>query len=251
MVLYFSGTGNSRFVARAIAIETGDELVCLNDRIKRGDIRPLQSDRPFVFVAPTYAWRIPQIVYDAILHTEFEGSSRAYFVMTCGDGVGNATQYLARLCEQKQFEFAGLAKVIMPENYIVLYTAPNRAEETRILHKALPKIKEIANKIRMRELLNEKPASFIGKLQSGLFSPVFIAWVSARGFRSTSACIGCGKCKELCPLNNIQIADGLPKWGGRCTHCMACICGCPTQAIEYGNVTKGKRRYYLTDEPDI
>ena len=251
MVLYFSGTGNSRFVARAIAKETGDELICLNDRIKRGDISPLQSDRSFVFVTPTYGWRMPQIVYDAILHTKFEGSNAAYFVLTCGDGVGDAQKYLARLCEQKQIAFAGLVKVIMPENYIVLYSAPNQGEETRILQKALPQIREIAHKIQKRESLVEKPASLIGKLQSSLFNPVFFAWVGARGFRSTSACIGCGKCKDVCPLNNIRITDGLPKWGSRCTHCMACICGCPTEAIEYGNITKGKRRYYLTDEPDI
>ena len=31
--------------------------------------------------------------------------------------------------------------------------------------------------------------------------------------------------------------------GGRCTHCMACICGCPAGAIEYGTASRGKPRY--------
>ena len=61
--------------------------------------------------------------------------------------MGDAQKYLARLCEQKQIAFAGLVKVIMPENYIVLYSAPNQGEETRILQKALPQIREIAHKI--------------------------------------------------------------------------------------------------------
>ena len=34
MILYFSGTGNSKYVAQRIADALGDELVNLNDRIK-------------------------------------------------------------------------------------------------------------------------------------------------------------------------------------------------------------------------
>ena len=37
--------------------------------------------------------------------------------------------------------------------------------------------------------------------------------------------------------------DGKPVWGNDCTHCMACICKCPTEAIEYGKVSIGQNRY--------
>nr|WP_264291386.1 MULTISPECIES: hypothetical protein [unclassified Dorea] len=30
-----------------------------------------------------------------------------------------------------------------------------------------------------------------------------------------------------------------------CTHCMACICYCPAEAIEYGKKSVGKPRYHL------
>ena len=36
MVLYFTGTGNSRYVAERIAQALGDTLCSLNDRIKAG-----------------------------------------------------------------------------------------------------------------------------------------------------------------------------------------------------------------------
>mgnify|MGYP002951794102 FL=1 len=58
-------------------------------------------------------------------------------------------------------------------------------------------------------------------------------------------CIGCGLCQDVCPLNNIRLVDGKPDWGNSCTHCMACICRCPKEAIEYKNKSVGKRRYYL------
>ena len=59
------------------------------------------------------------------------------------------------------------------------------------------------------------------------------------------ACIGCGRCVELCPLNNVHLKNGKPVWGKNCTHCMACICYCPKEAIEYGRKSKGKPRYHF------
>ena len=53
-------------------------------------------------------------------------------------------------------------------------------------------------------------------------------------FRTDAACVGCGQCVKNCPLNNITLKDRKPVWGKQCTHCMACICYCPTEAIEYG-----------------
>ena len=58
-------------------------------------------------------------------------------------------------------------------------------------------------------------------------------------------CIGCGKCVELCSLNNIHLENCKPVWGKNCTHCMACICYCPKEAIEYGKKSRGKPRYHF------
>ena len=55
MVLYFTGTGNSRHIAERIAHALGDEPVSLNDRIKAGDTTPLAVNDRLVLVTPTYA----------------------------------------------------------------------------------------------------------------------------------------------------------------------------------------------------
>ena len=44
-------------------------------------------------------------------------------------------------------------------------------------------------------------------------------------------------------MNNIRLENGKPVWGKECTHCMACICYCPAEAIEYGKKSFGKPRY--------
>ena len=52
-----------------------------------------------------------------------------------------------------------------------------------------------------------------------------------------------GKCVQVCPLNNVQLKNGKPAWGSNCTHCMACICYCPAEAIEYDKKSEEKPRY--------
>ncbi len=61
MILYFTGTGNSAYVAKRIEKETEEASLNLFQKIKDNDYTELYSDKPWVVVVPTYAWRIPRI----------------------------------------------------------------------------------------------------------------------------------------------------------------------------------------------
>ena len=54
MILYFSGTGNSRFAAERIAAVTGDSTVSLNERIRCHDETAIENETRLIFVTPTY-----------------------------------------------------------------------------------------------------------------------------------------------------------------------------------------------------
>lgn len=69
MILYFSASGNSRFIAETAGKMLSDSLICLNDRIKNHDISEIYSDTPFILVCPVFAWRIPRIVQEHIQNT--------------------------------------------------------------------------------------------------------------------------------------------------------------------------------------
>jgi ferredoxin len=224
---------------------TGDEILSINDFVKAGCKEKIQSEKPFVFVCPTYAWRMPRVVEKFIRDVQFEGSKKTYFILTCGDGTGNAAYYAKTLCHEKGFAYMGLASVIMPENYIALYNAPDKAEADAIIEKATPEIYTIAGAIKEEHVLEDKPSNLRGKFSSAFINLIFYpCFVSAKGFHATDACIQCGKCMSLCPLNNVKLVNGKPQWGNDCTHCMACICSCPRKAIEYKRKTQGKPRYY-------
>ncbi len=246
MILYFSGTGNSKYVAKKIQSVSGDEVISINDLMKKGSKEEIKSDKALVFVCPTYAWRIPRVVEDFIRETKFSGNNEAYFVLTCGGDTGEAVNYTKKLCNEKGFKFKGLSSVIMPDNYIAMYDAPTKEEADKIVQKAAKKISDISKDINENKDIPQEKITVVDKLKSGVVNTIFYsAFVSAKGFYSTDKCISCGKCEIVCPLNNIQLVDGRPKWGKDCTHCMVCINKCPKEAIEYKNKTKGKVRNYL------
>lgn len=57
MIIYFSGTGNSRFAAEVIQEHIGGACVNAFDFIKNETNGDFHSETPFVFVSPTYSWR--------------------------------------------------------------------------------------------------------------------------------------------------------------------------------------------------
>lgn len=249
MVFYFSGTGNSQFAAKQIAAALGDALVSINQALKTGGRQAFRSERPLVFVAPTYAWRMPKAVSDWIRASRFEGGSRAYFVLTCGGSVGNAAAYAKKLCGEKKLEFCGLAMVAMPNNYVALSDTPDEAECAAIMEKARERLTALSALVGKGEPFPEAAVTLKDRIDSGPVCGLFYGlFVSDKGFASSDGCTSCGKCAGRCPLNNISMKDGRPQWNGNCTHCMACIGGCPAAAIEYKSVSKGRRRYYIMEE---
>lgn len=249
MVFYFSGTGNSQHAAKQMASELGDKLVSINQCLKKAGKNTFHSERPLVFVVPTYAWRMPGAVERWIRRTRFEGNQNAYFVLTCGGSVGNAAAYAKKLCVEKGLQFLGLAPVAMPNNYVALSNTPDAAECTAILEKAGERVSSLSVLIQKGEPFPDAPISFKDRMNSGPVNGLFYAlFVHDKGFTASDACISCGKCAKRCPLNSIRIEDGKPVWKGNCTHCMACIGGCPVEAIEYKSVSKGNRRYYIMED---
>ncbi len=248
MVLYFTGTGNSRFAAQIIASVTGEQLVSINDIIKTGSkeiLRSQEHGKRLVFVTPTYAWRIPRLVERFITQTDFE-DLKVYFVLTCGSETYNAIGYIKRLCKQKGFDFQGMASVKMPENYIAMFTPPDEGAAKKEIEAATLKINSVAQEIKKGNALKDEKVTPFGMFMSGVVNQLFYPlYVKSKLFYTTKDCTSCGKCIKLCPLNNIKMSGGKIEWGKDCTHCMACICGCPEEAIEYGKRSRGKPRYYL------
>lgn len=245
MILYFSGTGNSAWIAKKLGALLGEEAISINGYLKQKKFFADTECRRVVFVVPTYAWRIPRIVEQWILRSSFKKGAKVYFVMNCGDSIGNAASYVKALCRKKEFRCMGCAQVLMPENYIAMFTAPGEEKARKIVRMAVPAIEELAQRIKADQAFSAVNTGMAGCLLSSLGNRIFYpVFVHDKKFTADENCISCGKCAAVCPLNNIRMNNGKPQWEGTCTHCMACITGCPEKAIEYGKKSVGQPRYH-------
>ena len=147
MIFCFSGTGNSRYIAKRIAEATQDEIIDLNARIKSHDNSQIKTGRDVIVVTPTYAWRIPRVASEWLSETELIGAERVWFVMDCGGEIGNAAKYNRRLAEEKRLIYMGTAQIVMPENYIAMFNAPTFDKAESIVQNAEPHIENAISRI--------------------------------------------------------------------------------------------------------
>ena len=245
MIVYFSGTGNSRFVAEQIAEATGDELVNAVKYTRKGQNAVFSTPGIYVFVSPIYVSAPPMVFLDFIRHSTFPSDCRAYFIMTCAGGMGGAPGYCRALAAEKGFTYMGTAEIEMPQNYIAMFKTGTPEENRAKIEAAVPNITNLSIAIRnCRELPDPGMKGWELLSTKMVLAPYYKYFMSTKPFTATDKCIACGKCATVCPLANITLQDGKPVWGEHCTHCMACINLCPKEAIEYGKKTHGKLRYH-------
>ena len=241
MILYFSGTGNSQFIAEILNEKLNDEIINIENNLN--DIKTYQSDKPYIFVLPTYAYRIPRIIEEFIKQNTFSNNQNVYIVLTCGASTGNAYKYAKSLIEDKKMKFRGLSSIVMPENYIALFPIPDNDKALKIIEKGKEDALKLADNIITQKDFPIMKDTIIGELLSNQVNEIFFRYiVNDKGFKINDDCIHCLKCVEICPLNNISKEL---VFLGHCTHCMRCICSCPKEAIVYKNRTQKKNHYLL------
>ena len=141
----------------------------------------METGERLVIVTPTYAWRIPRIVKDWLLHTELTGAKRAWFVMTCGSEIGDADRYNRRLCQAKGLACMGTAQIVMPENYIAMFNAPQAEEARQIVARAEPDIDSAIAAVRADRAFPPPRRKLYDRFMSGPVNPIFYScFVKAR-----------------------------------------------------------------------
>jgi Pyruvate/2-oxoacid:ferredoxin oxidoreductase delta subunit len=237
MIYYFSGTGNSEWVARELARLTGDDVMRIPATGKTEPLRVGPHERAGV-VFPVYAWAVPDCVTHFVRGGQYAKDAYLYAVCTCGDSCGNTLGAL-----RKHFPFAMGCALRMPNNYIPLFDAddpPLVREKVRAAKAPPARIADAVNADRAPS----REASAADRLKTALVKPLFTLLMRRTGpFHATDACSGCGLCEKLCPLRNIRMVENRPVWGKNCTQCTACLNRCPQAAAQYGKSTYVRERY--------
>lgn len=251
MIIYFSGTGNSRFVAKELGKLLEDDVISINALFKTHQKGNFHSQKSFVFVNPCHMSRMPMDVENFLMESHFSGHKDAYFIFTAGQAIGNAYRYCQKICQHHGLVYKGTQAIQMSANYVVMYDVLDRKHAYDKAKGALKDIQKIANVIKQNDTL--KNDQLRGHKMYGMMAPIFRRFmVNDHKFSvKKSECIQCHQCVDVCPFGNIHLIDGEPVWNGHCMHCMACINICPQKIIQYGHQTQKRNRYYLELRDEI
>lgn len=244
MIYYFSGTGNSKFVAEQLAKYTKDTALFIPQVAKslNQDIT-VGADDVIGLVFPIYAWMPPQIVVDFLAHVHVDHKAFAYVVCTCGEETGMALREL-----QKIYPFKSAYSIKMPDNFIPMFDLDTPELTKEKINIAIQRLPKIALEISARSEQFEVEEGSLASLKSKVVNPFFAAFaMSPSKFSVDDSCIGCGECVRNCPCDTIKLVDNKPVWSGFCQMCMSCIMRCPKEAIQCGNRTRHCGRYVFPD----
>ncbi len=262
MVFYFSGTGNTKWVATQIAELLKEDLYAIPELRKKGiyEFRLAANER-IGFCFPTHGWQPPRIVREFIRqlhiysdnHIELNSTSSqpyCWALTTCGDETGETMTILSKELSRKGLSIEAAFSIIMPETYVCLPFMKTDTEEKEALKldMAQHQIPHIATLIKeRRQGVEELVKGPVPRIYSYVLGNYFNKrMVHDRKFTvDTKQCIQCGKCQSICPVDNIKGAPPIWLHNGQCTACLACYHYCPVHAINFGRITHKRGQYYF------
>ncbi len=249
MILYFTGTGNSKFIAEALSDYINDtDIVSLNDVLKNSLSLKFVSQKPFILVVPIHAWSLPNIIPPLFKKAEFSGSRKFYVVVTMAGESGLCSSLCKKCCRAKNLEFMGVGSIEMPSNYILIDSNYTLEDIHHIRTLSVHKAAEIGYNIVHGLCLKPKERNFFPFIKTVLVHSLFVKFiVYSKQFRVSYRCHGCGLCESFCPMNNIHLVDDKPVFGSNCANCFGCINRCPEHAINIPNKTEHHHRYVCID----
>ena len=253
MIFYFSGAGNSYYVAKKLSETLDQKIVSIADTLRTKDLYfDVTTDDSIGFVFPVHFWGVPYIVTQFLeqMHLKILPNTYVWIVLTCGGSTGNTINMAKDILKKQNIIVNASYSIQMTDVFVPLFKVPSK----EVLNERLIKVNGFIDQVGM--FLKNKDIgdidiyrSKIAKLTTTTMYPLYSHYRNTSKFSVNDACIACKKCEKICPLDVIEVYEGKPVWKKKkCTICFACVHVCPVSAIDYGKVlfffsSKGQGRY--------
>ena len=224
MVFYFTGTGNSFYVAERIE----DRPISIPQVIHNENLD--FSAESIGIVAPIYGHELPSMVKEflskATFHTDY-----FYLILTYGNRHGGAAELAKQLCNECGVDVRYINILWMVDNWLPSF---DMNEQKMIDKKVDEQIASICADIDSRKAMiapvtdadRAAHREYLSRIRQ-MPPDVFQHFIKV-----ADACVGCGICEKVCPSGSIRVVGGKAvHTPGKCQTCLACVHACPQKAI--------------------
>lgn len=224
MIFYFTGTGNSLYVAKYL----DTELVSIPQAMKEKELS-FQAETIGI-VCPVYGHEVPSMAKEFLEKAQFHTD---YFcmVLTYGNRHGGAAELAEKLCRSCGIRPSYINVLEMVDNWLPGFDMDEQRKLDKKVEEHLWDIKEEIE-VRMEKIaeVTEKDRDAHRQFLERMSGMPGDAWQHL--IRIGEGCIGCGICAQVCPSGSIRIEDGKAVYvPGQCQTCLACAHSCPQKAI--------------------
>lgn len=246
MIIYFSATGNSAYVAHTIAERIGEKAVSIKEAPEN---LQLDEGEGLGIVFPVYFWNLPPIVEEYMQKLQLAEKRPAYLycVATYGSSCGAVGIQMRSHFSVRDMEMDAGYSIKMPDTWTPMFDVSSKEKVEQQNKEAADAIEEVIVAVK-----NRRQGDFMGKEKyflTALAARIFFEHRrKTKNFKVSDDCIGCGLCSKVCTDQIIKMKKtpkgNRPTWNSqRCQMCLACLHHCPTFAISCGNNTKKHGQY--------
>ncbi|WP_349764226.1 EFR1 family ferrodoxin [Fusobacterium sp. SYSU M8D902] len=236
--VYFSGTGTTERVVRALATMLEKRL-----ELERGEINftfkknrenkySFSKEDIVVVGTPVIAGRVPNLLLEFLRSLEGNGALAIPIVMFGNRDYDDALIELRDILEEDSFVVVGAGAFVGEHSFSTKLGAGRPdSSDFEILEtlgeRIIGRVKEkryLSEKIVVK---GEKPYRWYYQPRDSKGNPIDIRKVKPK--TDMALCTNCGYCVEICPLSSIE-KDSVDVVSGICMKCCACVKRCPQKA---------------------
>jgi ferredoxin len=245
LLCYFSATGNTEKIAKAI----GAEFRQLGMEVEEKDVTPfsarsvridLEPYEAFVFGAPIYSWRAPRVFREWLSTLDGRGRKCSMFFTYGGFQVPPTHASTKQILEEQDFVVVSSAEFLGAHTFNL---GGWKAVEGRPDESDYEVARGYARKTEKR-FRGEDPGT-LGEMEKTLHTEEKLDSIETFRFhvltqlptRQGEPCSMCMICEESCPTGAMK-ADVGEAEQGKCIGCLGCVAKCPEDALKINDMSE-------------
>lgn len=245
LALYFSGTGNTKFIAELFGKYMNADCYSIEDDVDF--LKLISAEDTIAFCYPVYGSRVPRIMREFVAkNIKFLKGKQIIIFCTQLIFSGDGARAFTDMFPQGYIKVIYAEHFFMPNNvsnlfFLSIGNEKDIAKCTALAEKKMSKVcGDIMSKVIKRRGFN--PVSRGLGLIQGVFITKFEEAIRS-SVRIRDNCTQCRLCVEICPMKNLVNGDNRITDSQNCTGCYRCINRCPQKAITVLFKSKPKRQY--------